>query len=146
MTEDGEQPPVWYYVVGGALALWSAMGCYSCYMQFIHGAEAMGAPTDYDLRLYESLPAWYNFVFALAVIAGLLGAIGLLTRSRAVRILFIVSLVAAVIQFGYLFLATDVVAQKGAGMVLPFPILIVAIGVFSIWFAGLAKRREYLRP
>ena len=146
MTEDGEQPPVWYYVVGGALALWSALGCYSCYMQFIHGAEAMGPATDYDLKLYAGLPVWYNYVFALAVIAGLLGAIGLLTRSRAVRILFIVSLVAAVIQFGYLFAATDIIAVKGAGMVLPFPILIIAIGVFAVWFAGFAKKREYLRP
>jgi hypothetical protein len=146
MTEDGDQPPVWYYVVGGALALWSALGCYACYMQFIHGAEAMGPATDYDLKLYASLPAWYNVVFALAVLTGLLGAIGLLMRSRAVRILFIVSLVAAVIQFGYLFLATDIIAVKGAGTVLPFPILIIAIGIFSIWFAGLAKRREYLRP
>jgi hypothetical protein len=146
MTEDGEQPPVWYYVVGGVLALWSAIGCYFCYMQFIHGAEAMGPATAYDLQLYASLPAWYNYVFALAVITGLLGAIGLLTRSRAVRILFIVSLVAAVIQFGYLFATTDVIAHKGAGATLPFPIVIIAIGIFSVWFAGLAKKREYLRP
>src|SRR4051812_5693523 len=134
MTEDGEQPPVWYYVVAGILALWSAIGCYFCYMQFIHGPEAMGPVTDYDLKLYASMPVWYNYVFALAVISGLLGAIGLLTRSRAVGILFIVSLVAAVIQFSYLFTATDVIAHKGAGTVLPFPILIIAIGVFSIWF------------
>ncbi|CUS45024.1 hypothetical protein MGWOODY_Smn952 [hydrothermal vent metagenome] len=69
-----------------------------------------------------------------------------MTRSRAVRILFIVSLVAAAIQFGYLFATTDIIAHKGAGTVLPFPILILAIGVFSIWFAGLARKREYLRP
>lgn len=146
MTEDGEQPPVWYYVVGGVLALWNAIGCYFCYMQFIHGPEAMGPATEYDLALYASLPGSYNYVFALAVITGLLGAIVLLTRSRAVRILFIVSLVAAVIQFGYLFATTDIIAHKGAGTVLPFPILILAIGVFSIWFAGLARKREYLRP
>ena len=145
MTEDGEEPPVWYYVVGGALALWSAIGCYFCYMQFIHGPDAMGPATDYDRSLYASLPGWYNYVFALAALTGFLGAVGLLTRSPAVRVLFIVSLVAAVIQFGYLFVATDVIAQKGAGVVLPFPILILVIGIFSIWFAGLAHRREWLR-
>jgi len=145
MTEDGEEPPVWYYVVGGALALWSAIGCYFCYMQFIHGPDAMGPATDYDRSLYASLPVWYNYVFALAVLAGFLGAVGLLTRSPAVGVLFIVSLLAAVIQFGYLFVATDVIEQKGAGVVLPFPILILVIGIFSIWFAGLAKRRDWLR-
>lgn len=145
MTEEGEQPPVRYYVVGGALALWSAIGCYFCYMQFIHGAEAMGPATEYDLQLYASLPSWYNYVFALAVLSGLLGAIGLLSRSRAAGILFIVSLAAAIVQFGYLFTTTDIVAHKGAGMVLPFPILIIAISIFSVWFAGLAKKREYLR-
>lgn len=146
MTEEGEQPPVWYYVVGGALALWSAIGCFFCYMQFIHGAEAMGPATEYDLQLYAGLPSWYNYVFALAVLTGLLGAIGLLTRSRAMRILFIVSLIAAVVQFGYLFTTTDIIAHKGAGMALPFPILIIVIGIFSVWFAGFAKKREYLRP
>jgi NADH:ubiquinone oxidoreductase subunit K len=146
MTEDGEQPPVWYYVVGGVLALWSAIGCYMCYMQFIHGPDAMGPADDYHRTLYAGLPVWYNYVFALAVITGLLGAIGLLTRSRAVGILFLVSLVAAVIQFGYIFVATDMIAHEGAGKVLPFPILIIAIGIFSVWFAGLAKKREYLRP
>ena len=145
MTEEGEQPPVRYYVVGGALALWSAIGCFFCYMQFIHGAEAMGPATEYDLQLYASLPSWYNYVFALAVLSGLLGAIGLLSRSRAAGILFIVSLAAAIVQFGYLFTTTDIVAHKGAGMVLPFPILIIAISIFSVWFAGLAKKREYLR-
>jgi hypothetical protein len=145
MTEDGEQPPVWYFVVGGVLALWNAIGCYFCYMQFIHGADAMSDATDYDRALYASMPGWYNYIFALGVIAGLLGAIGLLTRSPAVKVLFIVSLVATVIQFGYLFATTDMIAHKGAMTVVQFPIVIVAIGAASVWFAGLAKRNEWLR-
>lgn len=145
MTEDGETPPAWYYVVSGLLALWSAIGCYFCYMQFIHGADAMGEATDYDRSLYASLPDWYNFVFALAVLAGLLGAIVLLTRSTGARLLLIVSLAASVIQFGYLFATTDIIARKGAVTVLPFPAIIIAIGIFSVWFAGLAKRNEWLR-
>lgn len=143
MTED-DMPPVWYYVIVGLLALWSAIGCYFCYMQFVYGAHAMGPPTQYDRALYASLPVWYNYIFALAVVTGLLGAVGLFLRSPEVRILFIVSLVAAVIQFGYLFAMTDIIAQKGALAVMPFPILIIAIGVFSVWFAGFARRQEFL--
>lgn len=137
-------PPVWFRVVAVLLLIWGLMGCYACYQQFRLGAEAMGPATEYDRALYAALPVWYNAVYAVAVGAGTLGAVALLARSALARTLFIVSLVAVVIQFGWLFAATDIVAHKGAGTVLPFPILIVAIAAFGVWLSGKARRRRWI--
>lgn len=137
-------PPVWFRVVAILLLLWGVAGCYACYLQFRLGAAAMGAPTDYDRALYAALPVWYNAVYAVAVGTGFLGALALLTRSVLARPLFVISLVAVVIQFGWLFVTTDIIAHKGAGTVLPFPILIVAIAAFGAWLSAKARRRRWI--
>lgn len=145
MARQGKwQAPAWYYIVAVVLLLWGAAGVFACYQQFRLGAEAMGPASDYDRALYARLPAWYNYVYAVATGAGFLGAAALLARSALARTLFVISLVAIVVQFGWLFAATDIIAQKGAATVLPFPIFILAVALVQIWFAGLAHRRGWI--
>lgn len=139
-----QRPPAWFRVVGIVLLLWGLMGVYACVQQFRLGADAMGPASDYDRALYRDLPVWYNFVYALAVGGGFLGAVALLARSAAARPLFALSLIAAVVQFGWLFATSDIVAVKGAGTVLPFPIFIVAVAAGQLWFAGYARRRGWI--
>ena len=144
MTEGAQKPPVWYYGVAALLALWGAIGCYACYLQFTLGADAMGDATAYDRALYASMPGWYNYCYALAVGAGTLGGIALLARSALAKPLLIASLVAVIIQFGYLFATTDIIAHKGFVTVVPFPVFILAVAIFAVWFAGFAKRRGWI--
>lgn len=141
-----QRPPAWFWIVAILFLLWGAMGCWACYQQFRIGADAWGDPAnaEYNRALYAALPAWYNYVYAIAVGTALLGALALLARSAAARLLFIVSAIAIVVQFGYAFLATDLIAHKGAAAVLPFPILILVIALVEIWFAGLARRRGWI--
>ncbi|RIA47144.1 hypothetical protein DFR49_1713 [Hephaestia caeni] len=139
-----QRPTAAFRVVAILLTLWNAFGCYAWYLQWTLGADAMGPATDYDRQLYAALPGWYNGAYAVAVGAGLLGAFALLARSAAARWLFVLSLIAIVVMFGYLFLATDVIAVKGAGTTLPFPILIALIAIFAIWFTGYATRRGWV--
>ncbi|MES2055952.1 MAG: hypothetical protein V4564_08445 [Pseudomonadota bacterium] len=136
--------PIWFYVVAMLLALWNAIGCYFCFQQFRLGAEAMGPATEYDRTLYGRLPWWYNYCYALAVGAGTLGALALLINSSLAHPLFVISLVALVLQFGYLFATTDIIRQKGVGKVVPFPLVIAAIGVFAIWFTAYAQARLWV--
>lgn len=143
-TTFARTPPIWFYLVAIVIVLWAGMGCYMCYQQFLHGADAMPNATAYDHRLMASLPAWYNPVYAVAVGTGLLGGLSLLIRRAFARPLFVVSLIAAVVQFGYLFATTDIVAVKGAGVVLPFPIIIIAIAAGEIWLAGHAQERGWI--
>lgn len=138
-----QRPPGIFWTVSLLIVGWSAIGCWMCAMQIMWGADAMPEATDYDRALYAAIPVWYNAVYAVAVGASLLGGIALLARSRIARPLFIVSLIAIVIQFGYLFLTTDLIAVKGAWTAI-FPLFIAAVAVAEIWFAGYAMRRGWI--
>jgi hypothetical protein len=143
MPEISRRAPLWFWVIAILLTLWGAVGCYACFMQINYGPEAMERVTKYDRALYASLPVWYNYCYALAVGAGLLGGASLLIRSAWAGLAFFVSLIAAVVQFGYLFAATDIILAKGAATVLPFPIFIVVVAVLSVWFAVYAYRQNW---
>ncbi len=136
--------PLWFRIAAVVLLLWAVIGCYTCVQQFRLGAEAMGPATDYDRRIYAGLPIWYNAVYAVAVGTGLLGALALLTRSSLARPLYAISLVAVVIQFGWLFATTDIVAVEGFGTVVPLPLIIVAMTLFGLCLAGPARRRGWI--
>ena len=138
------RPPVWFRIVAILLLLWGASGVFACVEQWRLGPEAMGPATDYDRALYASIPGWYNPVYAVATVSGLLAAVALLARSRWAESLYWLSLAGILIMFGWLFVATDVIAMKGAANVLPFPILIAAVAAFGVWLSRLAARRGWI--
>ncbi|MFL9841999.1 hypothetical protein ABS767_13575 [Sphingomonas sp. ST-64] len=126
------------------LILWGLLGCASLYMHFALGPEFDPNATDYDRQLYASLPIWLNIVYVAAVSCGLIGAIELLVRNRGAVLLSALSVVLVTIQFGWMFLATDIIAVKGVWTTY-FPALIIAVQLFQLWFASRAKGRGLLR-
>ena len=144
MTSFHKPIPAWFRIVGVVLVIWGAVGVFACVQQFRLGADAMGPADDYYRRLYASFPEWYNAVYAVATGAGLLAALALVFRSKLARSLFILSLIAVVVQFGWLFLATDIIAVRGAAMVVPFPVFIAAVAAYGVWLSGLARRRGWI--
>src|SRR5471032_2444235 len=143
MTTE-RKPPVWFWIVAILLLLWEAMGCYACVLQIRLGAAAMGPVDDWSLKYYALLPGWYNWVYGIATFGGLLGGLTLLLRDKRATILFWVSFVAIIVMFGYAFVATDLIAHKRLGQVLPFPLFIAVVGALSIWFAGFAARKSWV--
>ena len=137
--------PAWFRIVAIVLVIWEAMGCYACYSQIKLGAAAMGPVDAWSLKYYAALPIWYNWVYAAATLGGLLGGLALVLRDKRAAMLFWLSLAAIVVMFGYAFLATDLIAHKGLGQVLPFPLLIAAMGAFSVWLARHAARNGWNR-
>jgi hypothetical protein len=136
--------PAWFWIVAALLTLWGAVGCYNCYLQWTMGGAAWG-DTGYDRALYASMPGWYDWVFLIAVVSGVLGGVALLARSRLAQALFLASLIAVLVQFGWLFATTDIVAAKGAAATVPLPAFITVVAAFSVWFAGYASNRGWVR-
>lgn len=144
MTEGTSKAPVWFTVGAIVLILWGLMGCASLYMHFVMGPGDGPGTADYDRQLYASLPTWYGVVYIVAVLSGLLGAILLLMRRSAAVMLSALSVVAVIIQFGWLFLATDILAVRG-NWVAYFPMFILLVQLFQLWFANSAKGKGLLR-
>jgi hypothetical protein len=137
-------PPVWFWIVAVLLLLWEAVGLYSFYGHVAHGPAAMNAePSDYDRRLFAGLPGWYVWVFGVATWGALATGVALLAR-RAVALIFaVVSLVAVAVMFGWMFLATDIIAAKGVWTAY-FPALIFLVALFTWWFAARARARGWI--
>jgi hypothetical protein len=144
MTANLRPAPAWFWIVGGVLVIWNAVGVFACIQQFRLGAEALGPADDYYRRLYATFPIWYNAVYAVATGTGLLAALALVSRSALARPLFVISLIAVIVQFGWLFTATDLIAVRGAARVVPFPVFIALVAAFGVWLSGHARRRGWI--
>ncbi|MBW6523212.1 hypothetical protein KZ810_06840 [Sphingomonas sp. RHCKR47] len=143
MNDRSSRAPTWFRIVSVVLLLWAIAGCYACAQQFRLGADAMGSASSYDRALYASLPVWYNAVYAVAVGCGLLGAVALLARSVLAIPLTTLSLIGVLLQFGWLFATSDIVAAKGAWTAI-FPLVIVAVAGLSVLLARHARSRGWI--
>lgn len=138
------QRPRGFIVVCIVLLLWALAGVASFVAHVVVGERMAAEQGAWDLAYYRALPGWFAWDYAIATLAALAGAIALLMRSRHAVVLYVVSLVAVVIQFGYVFLGTDLMAHKGAAATLPFPAFIALMGVVQIAVARLAARRGWI--
>ena len=138
------RPPLWFWIVAVLLALWQAIGCFACIQQIRLGAAAIGPVDEWSLKYYAALPVWYNWIYAVATFGGLLGCAVLIARDKRAGHLFWISFAAVIAMFGYAFMATDLIAHKGLGQVLPFPLFIAAVSAFAIWLARFSTRKGWL--
>lgn len=138
------KPPMWFWVLAILLLLWEAMGVYACVMQLRLGAASWPDAMEYDRRIYLSMPVWYNWIYVIATFGGLLGALALVLRRALAVPLYIISLVAIVVMFGYVLGTTDMIAHKGFMAAAGFPIVIFLLGVLAVWLARTARARGWL--
>lgn len=139
------KPPAYFWVAGAILLLWGLAGLAAFYFQVTLDDKALAAMSDYDRKLLQGLPGWLNIDYGIATISSVLGSAALLLRSRHARLLYLVSLIAVIIQFGYMLGATDLIAVKGLLAAAGFPVFIVVMGVVQLWFARIATGRGWLR-
>ncbi len=89
------------------------------------------------------MPMTIKAAYVIAVGAGLLGSIALLFRCVAAGPLFIASLLAVIVQFGWFFVVYKGAAKLGAAS-LAFPAIIALIAIVQIGFACWAKTQGLL--
>lgn len=136
--------PGWFIILVAVLILWGLAGCAAFYAHVAYGPAIDPKATDWDRAYFAALPGWFVWDYAVAVGAGLLGSLAMLARKAVAQWLYALSLAAVLVQFGYVFLATDLIAHKGAAMTLPFPLFIVAMAAFQLWLAASARRRGWI--
>ena len=139
-----ENPPRGYWIVAGLALLWMLFGVVAWLMDFMMDEAALEQMSEGQRQLYAARPQWVFAVYGVAIFAGLAGAAGLLLRQRWSIAALAVSLLAVIVQFGYTFFVMNAIGHIGAGAALPFPLLILAIGVALLWFASRASRRGWL--
>lgn len=136
MTDDTRQGavPGWLLPVAVAALLFEAYGVYS---YLIHvTTDPAGLPLD-QRDLVLAMPRWMNAAFAIAVWAGLAGALLLIMRRRLAVPLLLLSLVAALVQFGAMLVVPDLRNLIGSDdLLVPFLILLACYGIWHLaWHA-----------
>jgi hypothetical protein len=139
------KPPKWYFAVTGLLVLWALVGCYSYLAQVMMTPADLANLPEAQRDMIRTLPTWLTALYAIAVWSALAGAICLLLRLTFAPTAYLVSLVAVIIQFGWILGATQIIKTMGFAEAAGSPIFIAIVGAASVWFARLAKGRGWLR-
>ena len=135
MTNESttNKPPVWFWIVSVLALLWNGAGVYQ-YLQQAYQTESFKTMnTPEQLEVFTNLPTWYTAAFAIAVFTGALGCLFLLLRKKLAYTLFLISLIAVIIQMGYL-----TISLKMANIMTA---MIVVAAILLLWFAkkGITK-------
>lgn len=141
-TYDDSSVPKSFLIVGVVALLWNAIGIATYIMSVTMSPEALQIMPEAERVLYD-VPWWYTSAYAIGVFGGTLACVGLLIRKAWSVNLFVLSLVAVVVQMGYALLGTDLLAVKG-GSAAVMPILIVVVAGFLAWYASSARNKKWL--
>lgn len=137
-------PPKWFWIVAVLALLWSLAGCFAYVTQTTMGEEELAKLPQAQREIWAMMPGWVTGAYAIAVFSGLLGSIALLLRRAWARPLYIVSLIAVIVQFGWTFLATPIMSTVGPSAI-GFPAFIIIAAAALAWFSGVATLRGWLR-
>lgn len=137
------KPPAQFYWISGAALLWNISGIAAYVSQVSMSPEALAALPEAQRALYEDVPTWATSAYAIAVNAGALGCLLLLLRKALALPVFVLSLTGVLVQFGHALFMTPSIEVMGSSTVV-FPVIIIGIGCFLIWYANDAKAKGWM--
>jgi hypothetical protein len=143
--EINNKPTTAYWIIAVTLLAWNLIGLYFYYQQSILTPEVMANAglTPQQIAHITNTPVWGHSGYAIAVNAGVLGAILLLLRKAWAVPLFVLSIVGVLVQdLDAMVLRDGLEAWGSSALVLP--VIVLVICVFEIWYSNRAKARGWL--
>jgi hypothetical protein len=137
------KPSTNFWIIGVAALIWNLLGIVIYVGQVTMSPEALARLTEDQQNLITSTPAWANAAWAIAVNAGAFGSLLMLLRKRLAIPLFLVSLIAIVIQDFEAFVLRDAYGVVGINsLIIPSMVLIIAVALFL--YSRVAKNQGWL--
>lgn len=140
MSDANTETPMTHWLIAGAGLIWNVFGLMIYVMTVRATPEQLAAQYNAaQIAFMESVPVWATSANAIAVTAGVLACVALLMKRAIALPLFIVSLVALLVQDLHAFVLEDVVALFGMVPVyIQGTVLVVQIGL--IFYTLSAKK------
>ena len=145
MENEKTKVPMWFWIVAVFFLLWNIMGVGSFFMHTFISNETLEALPIAEKELYNSYPFWTELAFAIAVLGGFLGSIGLLFRKKWSKLAFIISLCAIIPQMIQNVFFTKSIEVYSLGQAVTMPIMVIVFGLFLVWFSMLGIKNNWLR-
>ena len=137
------KPGVNFWIIGVAALIWNLLGIVIYVGQVTMSPEALARLTEDQQNLITSTPAWANAAWAIAVNAGAFGSLSMLLRKSWAIPLFLISLIAIVIQDIEAFVLRDAYGVVGINsLIIPSMVFVIAIALFL--YARVAKSKGWL--
>ncbi len=138
MTEASTiKPPVWFWIVSVIALIWNGLGVDGYLGQAYNTERYRNAFSAEELEIAASAPSWLTAVFAIAVFAGVIGAIGLLLRKKWATIFWLISLIAVILQMGYAFISGKVTN-------LWMTVMIIIFAFIFLWFSRKSHAKGWI--
>jgi len=144
MESRSTKVPVSVWIVGALAVVWNLIGVAAFSMQVAMPAEALQAMPPEQRAIYEATPGWIYLFYGAATIGGVLGSLGLLLRRRWAVLVYLVALVALVVQVLASYAMTPAWSVSGPSS-LGFPVVLVVIAAALWLFARRMAARGVLR-
>ena len=142
LTET-RKPPRSFWIIASLALVWNAIGIMTYLMTVMMSPEALEALPEAERALYTDTPAWATGAYAIAVFGGTLACVALLLRKAWAVPLFVVSLVAILIQMVHALFMTSLLEVRGPSAVV-LPLLIVLIAAYLVWYSRSAKKKGWI--
>ena len=139
---NGNKPSAVFWVVGVVALVWNILGVAAYLGQQYMTEEALAELPQGDQDFYANVPAWVTAAFAIAVFAGFIASIGLLMRKKWAISLFMLSLLAVLVQNVYSFFMQDYIELSGSRMFMP--IVVIILSAFFVWYSKDARSKGIL--
>ena len=128
----GARPPAWLRIVAFVALLWNLIGV-AFYLGEVGVLGGAFAPPDPGI----DMPSWVTAAYAIGVFGGALGALGLLMLKRWSGLVLWASLIALVVDWGWVMFAS------GAG-IQPLGIVVLVVAAGLVWLASTGATRNWL--
>ncbi len=136
-------PPVWLKPLAWAALVWNLLGVIAFAMQLLITPEMINQLPFERQAAYRDIPLWSTLSFAIAVFSATFASILLLTKKALARELFVISLVAVLVQQYYNFIVIDSLAMFGVSA-LAMPLCVIVIGLILIYVSHKGKLEHWL--
>ncbi len=143
-SPEPTRAPRHLWVVGILILLWNAMGAFDYVMTQTHNDAYMSNFTPEQLEYYNNFPVWMVSSWAIAVWAGVLGAVLLLLRKSWAVSVFLVALVAFLVSTLYSYVFSNGLEVVGDTFSLVFTAVIFLVSVAQYWYASRLRKRRVL--
>lgn len=126
-----KKAPIWFWVVAILALLWNGIGVAAYFAQVTMSEQQFAALPQVEQQLLAAQPFWYTAAFAIAVFAGLVGSLLMLMRKRLAVRMFLLSLLAVIVQFAGHFIVKGHAEYISStqGWLMPSLILFIAIAL-----------------
>lgn len=138
-----EKPTTTFWIFGGAALVWNLIGLVAYISSVTMSPEALAKMTAEAQAFYTGTPTWATAAFALAVNAGVLGSLFLLLRKSWAVPVFVLSLVALIVQNVDAFVLRDALSLSGINGVI-LPALVFVVAVLLLVYSRSVKERGWL--